>query len=83
MNWKSLLNNRCPKCNKELDHQSDFEYMLCDISCGFQISVQRMKEICGDQVKYRIENDNQDKLNSLKTVDNYEEDDLQDISDLL
>lgn len=76
MKWTNLLNNKCPKCGKLLDHKSDFEYMLCDISCGFQISTQRMKEICSDQLKYRVERDG-------RTVDNSGDEPLQELSDML
>lgn len=83
MNWNKLLSNKCPKCGKELDFKSDFEYMLCDISCGFQISVQRMKEICGSKATYRVEGNNQERLNNLGCPQDEENEDLQDFSHIL
>lgn len=45
--WKRLLNNKCPKCNKELDFQSDDEMMMCTFSCGFMVTPTKMNDICG------------------------------------
>jgi anaerobic ribonucleoside-triphosphate reductase len=83
MKWSNLNLNKCPKCGKELDFESDYEYMLCTISCGFQISVQRMKEICGDINTYKIRANNQDLLNNLGSEEVGDNSDIQEENDLL
>ena len=55
LNWKNLLKNKCPKCSKKLDFTSDPTMMMCTISCGFMVSVQKMSEVCGDIVRGKID----------------------------
>jgi len=45
-NWNNLLKNKCPKCRKNLDFESDKDMMMCTIRCGFMISSIKMNEIC-------------------------------------
>ncbi len=71
LNWNLLNRNLCPKCGRELDYESCTDFVLCTISCGFQISSRKMKMICASQATSellksgRIVQDNQAALESL------------------
>lgn len=65
MYWNNLDRNRCPKCNRLLDFESDKEMMMCTISCGFMINPDKMKKIVAENQFRRLENNNQEKLNEL------------------
>ena len=60
LNWKKLLNNKCPKCSKGLDFSSDQNIeseqpmIMCTIECGFMISHQKMAEVCSMVVAKKI-----------------------------
>lgn len=48
MNWKNLLENRCPKCRKYLEWYPNEEMMMCTLRCGFMIEKGKMERICVD-----------------------------------
>lgn len=54
MVWQNLLKNKCPKCGKELDYESDRDIMMCTISCGFMITARKMQAICLEQSAQKL-----------------------------
>lgn len=56
LNYRNLLQNRCPKCNKNLWFDENEEMLLCSIRCGFMIHKAKMESICIGMVGKKIEN---------------------------
>ena len=62
MKWNNLKQNKCPKCSKDLSDKLEGKMFHC--SCGFMISIRRMKEIiqnrmtAGFDKPYRPEDEN-------------------------
>lgn len=70
MHWGMLKKNRCPKCKKSLDFESDKKMMMCTISCGFMIETKRMKLINMEQNKKAILYEpSEDNFSSLQRFD--------------
>lgn len=61
--WRNICRSQCPLCNKKLDFESDPTMMMCTISCGFMISVDKMKLICTTM--------NLKRINRVLPVDNF------------
>lgn len=43
LNWKNLLDNKCPNCKKDLQFFPSEEMMMCTILCGFTIRKEKMQ----------------------------------------
>lgn len=45
--WKRLLKNRCPTCNKELWFDENERMIMChNLRCGFMVDQDKMNKIC-------------------------------------
>ena len=57
MKWNNLKNNKCPKCNKNIEptHLNVETHSMIH-PCGFKISTKRWNEIVHDKVNREIEN---------------------------
>lgn len=61
LNWNNLKRNKCPRCNKLLDFQSDqnigseVPMLLCTLACGFMISYSKFSEFCMAKSLHKIE----------------------------
>lgn len=49
LNYKNLLKNRCPKCNKALWFDKNEDMLICTYKCGFMIHKDKMEKICVDK----------------------------------
>lgn len=62
MNWKNLKKNKCPQCNQDMFSGSRYANGKIYHPCGFTISERRYAEIVSNQIKVRIERENNPKL---------------------
>lgn len=56
LNYRNLLQNKCPKCKKELWFDKSEEMIMCTLRCGFMIHQKKMESICVDMTLQRVGN---------------------------
>lgn len=55
INYRNLLSNRCPKCNKYLWFDGSEDMLICTYKCGFMIDKVKMESICVDMTVKKVE----------------------------
>ncbi len=61
MRWFNLKNNKCPKCNKDLEFQKGSDLIFCSSSsCEFQISKEKLSRIVSDMIGNEIDKEHKE-----------------------